>query len=124
MECFSGSDATPRLTVVVGGAGEDTRLETNQAELLVTARAGETGQGWHGGDSYSGGAVPCCWAMDNPGGEDGGTVVVIATAGETARVLTSPACLSHISLSLPGPGVTTALEGEAGGSCQQPGTAG
>ena len=39
MEYFSGSVATSRLVVEVGGPGQDTRLETRQGELVVLARA-------------------------------------------------------------------------------------
>ena len=40
MEYFSGSLATTRLTVVVGGPGENSRVKTNQGQLLVRAKAG------------------------------------------------------------------------------------
>ena len=115
MEYFSGSLATPRLTVVVGGPGENSRVKTNQGELLVKARAGEAGQGWYGGDGYSGGAGACCGAADNPGGRDGGEGGGdLYNRGQGSGLDISSLSLTHFSLS-PGAGGRHLTGGGGGG---------
>ena len=54
LDYFSGSVTKARLTVRVGQSDENTTVEAGR-QGVVRALAGLAGEGWYGGDGYSGG---------------------------------------------------------------------
>ena len=114
LDYFSGSVTKARLTVTVGQSDENTTVEAGR-QGVVWALAGLAGEGWYGGDGYSGGGAACCGNTIHAGGTDGGDGEGESyNKGQGSHLDISTFSFQHFSLS-PGAGGLHITGGGGGG---------